>query len=75
MSRVSDEILRVVEQLPLPLQQRVLDYSRRLLSTLEQMPEKPAPISLREFAEQFTPEEAEAFYKAIEEAFEQSPSD
>jgi hypothetical protein len=61
---IQSELLKEVEQLPLPMQQRVLDYARSLHAAPAKEAQGKGFLSL---AGCMTPEEGEEFLRAIEE--------
>ena len=62
-----NELIQEVEQLPPPLQRKVLEYAHSLQ---KKTPKGTAGKDLREFAGILSPEEAEAMLKVIEEGCE-----
>lgn len=65
---IQNELLKEVEQLPPPLQQKVVDFARSLAQS---RPRGTPGKQLLKFAGILTPEEGEAMMKAIEEDCEQ----
>jgi hypothetical protein len=64
---LQNELIREVEQLPQPLQKKVLEYAHSLK---KRTPRGTSGKELREFAGILTPEEAKAMIKVIEEGCE-----
>ena len=61
---IQNELLKEVEQLPPPLQQKVVDFARSLV---QPRPRGTPAKQLLKFAGILTPEEATAMINAIEE--------
>jgi hypothetical protein len=61
---VQNELLKQMEQLPVRMQRRVLDYARALA---ESTPEGTPGDELLKFAGIMTPSEADEFLRGIEE--------
>jgi hypothetical protein len=64
---LQNELIQEVEQLPPPLQRKVIIYAHSLK---KYVPKGTAGKDLREFAGILSPEEAEAMLKVIEEGCE-----